>query len=229
VSTVPSTIPLTDSTTDPVAPLGAKELPTYKVAVRQLCEFAAKRGDLDSRFTPAPTSLQGMEGHREVASRRSATYEREITLTDVQGSLQVRGRADGYDPNSNRVEEVKTHRGDLERMPSNHRFLHWAQAKVYAHLICVKHNLHETDVALVYFDVSSRQETVLTQRYDSTSLASSYLALCEQFLSWSKRELEHRRQRNAVLESLQFPHAQFRPGQRILAAAVYRASVLICS
>ena len=35
---------------------------TYTVAVRELCEFTAKQGDLDLRFTPAPTALEGITG-----------------------------------------------------------------------------------------------------------------------------------------------------------------------
>jgi DNA excision repair protein ERCC-2 len=30
--------------------------PRYTVAVRALCEFTAKAGDLDLRFTPSPTA-----------------------------------------------------------------------------------------------------------------------------------------------------------------------------
>ena len=32
---------------------------TYTVAVRALCEFSAKVGDLDLRFTPSPTAQKG--------------------------------------------------------------------------------------------------------------------------------------------------------------------------
>ena len=35
----------------------------YQVAVRALCEFTAKVGDLDLRFTPSPTAQEGMTGH----------------------------------------------------------------------------------------------------------------------------------------------------------------------
>ena len=42
---------------------------SYVVAVRAMCEFTARRGDLDLRFTPAPTSLEGMAGHITVAGR----------------------------------------------------------------------------------------------------------------------------------------------------------------
>ena len=38
----------------------------HVVAVRALCEFTARTGDLDLRFTPAPSALEGMEGHRAV-------------------------------------------------------------------------------------------------------------------------------------------------------------------
>lgn len=71
--------------------------PTYTVAVRALCEFTAKRGDLDLRFTPSPTGAQGIEGHGTVTARRPAGYQREVPLEGVFETLRVRGRADGGD------------------------------------------------------------------------------------------------------------------------------------
>lgn len=50
----------------------------YRIAVRALCEFTAKVGDLDLRFTPSPTALEGIQGHRTVAARRSANYRSEV-------------------------------------------------------------------------------------------------------------------------------------------------------
>lgn len=35
---------------------------SYRIAVRALCEFTAKVGDLDLRFTPSPTALEGIAG-----------------------------------------------------------------------------------------------------------------------------------------------------------------------
>lgn len=65
------------------------------VAVRTLCAFTAKTGDLDVRFTPAPTALEGQEGHAAVAARRGAGYQREISLSGQHGELRVRGRTGG--------------------------------------------------------------------------------------------------------------------------------------
>lgn len=197
---------------------------SYVVAVRAMCEFTARRGDLDLRFTPAPTALEGMAGHGAVTSRRGARYETEISLTGTWRTLTVRGRADGYDPVSNRLEEIKTYRGDLDAMPENHRALHWAQAKVYGHLICESRGLAEVTVALVYFDIDAERETVLTEVLTANALAAFFDAQCACFVDWAERETAHRDARDAALRALQFPHAQFRSGQRELAVAVYRAA-----
>ncbi len=197
---------------------------SYVVAVRTLCEFTAKRGDLDLRFTPSPTSLEGIEGHATVTARRTAGYEAELTLTGTYGELTVRGRADGYDPALNRLEEIKTYRGQLDSMPDNHRALHWAQALVYGHLLCETRKLTELTVALVYFDIGARKETVLTQTHGAAALRAFFDLQCERFLAWAMRESAHRSARGAALARLQFPHGAFRSGQRELAVAVYRAA-----
>jgi DNA excision repair protein ERCC-2 len=195
----------------------------YLVAVRALCEFTAKRGDLDLRFTPSPSAQEGIEGHQWVASRREEHYEAEVSLSGEYKSLVVRGRADGYDPQQNLLEEVKTFRGDLHHMPDNHRALHWAQVKIYGWLLCQARGLSEIDLSLVYFDIASLRETPLTEHFDAASLREFFESCCEQFLRWAEQELAHRQARDAGLTELTFPHASFRPGQRELAAAVWRA------
>ena len=196
---------------------------TYRIAVRALCEFTAKAGDLDLRFTPSPTAQQGIAGHRTVASRRSVGYQAELSLQGEYAGVQVRGRADGYDPDANRLEEVKTYRGDLDAQPANHRQLHWAQAKVYGWLLCQKLGLADIDVALVYFDIVGEGETLLHQRYAASDLEVFFNQQCALFLGWAEREMQHRDARNRAAQTLGFPHAGFRTGQRALAETVYKA------
>ena len=199
------------------------DAPTYEVAVRALCEFTAKQGDLDLRFTPSPSALEGIAGHALIASRRGEEYETEIRLSGEYGALRVRGRADGYDPKQNRLEEFKTYRGALDRMPANHRHLHWAQVKIYGWLMCQANNLEQIRLALVYFDVASQRETVLVEEYSAQSLREYFESQCASFLQWAAHELAHRETRDASLGALNFPHASFHDGQRKLAEGVYRA------
>jgi Rad3-related DNA helicase len=201
----------------------------YSVAVRALCEFVAKQGDLDLRFTPSPTALEGIHGHSIVTARRKPTYQREVLLEGAYEHLRVRGRADGFDPELNRLEEIKTYRGDLSLMPANHRYLHWAQAKIYGWLLCQKLALDELELALVYFDISSQKETILLEHYTSQVLKEYFEHQCSLFLKWARQELDHRENRQLHLESLVFPHASFRTGQRDLAESVYKAAHVGCS
>ncbi len=200
------------------------EPPGAVVAVRALCDFAARRGDLDHRFTPSPSSNEGIAGHRTVAARRGSGYRAEVSLSGAYRHLVVRGRADGYDAARGLLEEIKTFRGDLARMPANQRALHWAQAKVYGWLVCERHGLAHLDVALVYFDVDRQQEAPpLMERCTAEALRLHFEALCASFIDWADQEHDHRARRDAALTMLRFPHEAFRSGQRELAAGVYRA------
>ena len=196
----------------------------YRVAVRALCEFTAKVGDLDLRFTPSPTAQEGISGHAIVVSRRGPNYAAELPLSGEYRGLQVRGRADGYDPEENLLEEIKTHRGDIRRIPENHRLLHWAQAKVYGWLLCCERNMPEINLAVVYFNVITRHETAFYLTASADELREFFEQQCNRFIRWAEYEREHRRQRDQALTRLRFPHAGFRTGQRQLANNVYRAA-----
>ena len=201
---------------------------SYTVGVRSLCEFTAKQGDLDLRFTPSPTSQEGIEGHAQVVARRPAGYEYEVVLQGNYQELLVKGRADGYWPERQQIEEIKTYRGDLAAVPENHRYLHMAQAKIYGHLLCEKWQLKEIRVAVIYFNVDSKAENIVSAKHTAGDLRQFFEAQCCVFLAWAKQEMHHRQQRDALLARLQFPHAQFRVGQRELAEAMYKASHRAC-
>lgn len=197
----------------------------YTVAVRELCEFTAKQGDLDLRFTPAPSALEGMAGHALVARRRGPDYQAELSLSGVyQGQLRVRGRADGFAADAGRLDEVKTHKGSLERQNPAQRALHWAQALVYGWLLCQQQGRDQLELALVYLDVGTEQETVFTRHCSAAELQAHFETQCARFLAWAQAQQAHRRARDAALLALVFPHPDFRTGQRPLAEAVYKAA-----
>lgn len=196
----------------------------YHVTVRTLAEFTAKQGDLDLRFTPSPTSIEGIQGHQLIRHRRTASYQAEVVLEGYYPGLRVTGRADGYDPECQRLEEIKTHRSSIERIPDNQQALHWAQAKLYAWLMCEREQLAQIEVSVVYFHVLSKEETAEPITVTARELQLFFNQHCEAFLAWSEQETAHRLKRNASLNTLQFPYADYRVGQKQLINAVYRAA-----
>jgi hypothetical protein len=197
---------------------------TYTVSVREFCEFTAKRGDLDRRFTPSATALEGLMGQSTVAQRRGQDYETEIALQTTCGPLRLQGRADGYDPRRRCLEEIKTIRGHPDEIPENRRQLHWAQLQTYGALFCRARDLCEIALALVYFDVESQSEVELRQVLGAEELEEVLALRCAAFLAWGRQEAAHRDARNAALKELAFPEETFRAGQRDLAEALYRTA-----
>ncbi|CAN5915715.1 ATP-dependent DNA helicase [soil metagenome] len=204
----------------------ARVVPSFAltVSVKSLCAFAAKAGDLDLRFAPAPSAQEGIAGHHLVQSRRGPGFQGEVSLSSSFGGLRVRGRADGFDLDLARVEEIKTFRGEFDAIKGNHRALHWAQARTYAAMLCEKHALAHITVALVYLDIHSGDETVLEEHRTRGDLQAEFEALCGRFMAWAQQESLHRAELTRDLSSLAFPHAGFRPGQRELAEGVFRAA-----
>ena len=196
-----------------------------KVAVRTLCEFAARHGDLDFRYTPAPSSEEGIAGHQAIQAKRGYGYKSEYSLTGKVLGMQLSGRADGYHPHKNRLEEIKTHRGDVSRIRPHQRALHRAQLRAYGALLCRQENRKNVELALVYYDTGRDKETVLTETATAGELWQELETLCGLYKAWAEQEEHHRELRDALLAKLRFPFPDFRPRQRQLAETVYKNSV----
>lgn len=194
------------------------------IAVRALAAFSAKTGSLDRRFTPGPTALEGIEGHQQVASRRGESYQTEITLKLEYKSLHIRGRADGYDPVRHCLEEIKTFYGDFEKIPANHRELHWAQAKLYGWMLCEQQGCEQINLALVYFQVGDQKEHRIEETFTAPELASYGGALAETYHQWQLQIDKRMQALQPWLEQLEFPYETMHASQRQMAEAVYKAA-----
>lgn len=197
--------------------------PLLAVSVRSLCAFAARRGDLDLRFTPSPTAQQGRDGHLLVARRRGESYESEIRLSAVCGELLVKGRADGYDPRRHELEEIKTHRGRIEDIPANQQALHRAQARLYGWMLCEARGFNALTVSRIYLEIGLETESRVSETLSADELRAFAESLCARYVGWARREAAHRSARQAWLPSLAFPLPEFRTGQREMAGSVWRA------
>ena len=198
---------------------------TTNVAVRTLCEFAARHGDLDFRYTPAPSAEEGIAGHQAIQSRRGYGYQSEYLLTGECLGLKLSGRADIYNPHRGRLEEIKTHRGDVSRIREHQRALHRAQCRAYGALLCRQDGRKSLELAVIYYDTGKDRETAVVENASADELWQELEDLCRQYRDWAQQEAHHREQRDALLSQLTFPFPDFRPRQRQLAETVYKSSV----
>lgn len=198
----------------------------YTVSVRDLAAFCHRSGDIDHRFTPSPTAEQGIEGHQRVYRRRPDSFQREYpvsaTVTLAGADLLIRGRADGYDAQQGLVEEIKTCRVPAQAIPEAVTRLHLAQARIYAALIAADEGAEEMLVQLTWFNIDSGEEHILQNRYTRRELDEFLTATLARFSDWMARLVALRRVRDHKLSYLDFPHGEFRRGQRDIAELVYK-------
>ncbi|MDO4548578.1 MAG: ATP-dependent DNA helicase [Clostridia bacterium] len=196
---------------------------SQRVSARALAEFALAGGDL--RFGSISAMREGAALHRSEQSRYPEGFQKEVSLSltvvasDV--NLTVYGRADGVCLTSSPpvIEEIKSAQGDL---PGDGFPVHWAQANIYAHMLCQNNGFDEIEVRLKYVN---RQGKSRVHRRVMTSLCLSGIfegyagAYCE----WISRVWRASDRRRPSMRALEFPFESYRAGQREMAAATYQA------
>lgn len=213
--------------TDPAA----TEVPqAHIVSVHSLVEFELQAGDLTSGgFQRRDRTLLGTQGHKQVQRSRLEDYEAEVEIAyrveDADLPLEVQGRMDGLYANREPViiEEIKTTTLSLDLVNEEHNPLHWAQAQCYAYMYARQHQLSGVTVHLTYFHLDSQQEKTFVRHYPQAELELFFLNLITPYLAWFRRMYAWQARRDQSIQQLNFPYAEYRPGQREMAVAVYKA------
>lgn len=204
--------------------------PVYSVSVRSLVEFVLQDGDLTQVGFQLPNRAQaGTQGHKRVQRSRPEGYQSEVEIAfqveDVEPPMEVRGRIDGLYTTRQPVtiEEIKTTTLALDQINEEHNLLHWAQAQCYAYMLARQTNLPEVCIHLTYYQLDSKVEKTFERIFSAIELETFFYKLITNYLAWFRKVLERQVQRDRSIRELDFPYADFRPGQRDMAVAVYKA------
>ena len=202
--------------------------PLVCVRVRQLVEFALRRGDLGGTrdFVGSDRALAGIRGHQRLQRSRPAGYQKEIRLAHdiVEESfvLRVQGRIDGLILSESGVliEEIKTTQG---RWNGDADPLHWAQAKIYGFIYAHDHACKRIALRLAYLDLETDKVSEFLERFSFGELSAFFEAAIGVYLDWVRDQQRWLSIRDQSIRQLAFPFERYRPGQRKIAVAVYRA------
>lgn len=205
------------------------------VSVHSLVEFVLQAGDLTSGgFQKRDRAQLGTQGHKQVQRSRPEGYETEVEIAyRVEGAdppMEVRGRIDGLYASEEPViiEEIKTTTLSLELVNEQHNQLHWAQAQCYAYMYAQQHNLSRISIHLTYYHLdsgerSSQKEKTFERYFTRTELETFFCDLITPYLDWFRKIHVWQAKRDQSIQQLDFPYDDYRPGQREMAVAVYKA------
>ena len=200
----------------------------YSVSVRGLVEFVLRTGDLGGAtdFVRPSRALEGTRGHQRIQRSRPPGYQAEVKLSTVvetdEFNLRIQGRIDGLLPalESILIEEIKTVASpwDGEADP-----LHWAQLKIYGYLYSQIAASSTFELQLTYLNLDSGAVTEFRDRSTGEELRLFFQQTVEIYVAWLREYHHWRILRDDSIRRLEFPFAEYRPGQRQFAVAVYRA------
>ena len=203
---------------------------TVHLPIRQLVEFLLRTGSIDSRFTGFDRALEGAHIHRKLQKAAGDGYQAEVFLSverqaeDITFTLE--GRADGIftdETGTVVIDEIKTTAVPPEEITEDMNPCHWAQGMVYGAIYAAQQSLPELNVRLTYYQIDTDQIIRFIRRFTQQELDEFLDKLLCQYAPWAQRRIEWDVKRTQSLAALQFPFAQYRPGQRAMAGEIYRA------
>jgi DNA excision repair protein ERCC-2 len=206
---------------------------TFHIAVRSLIEQVFRSGDLNLEFTGAGRSVDAIRAHQRVQNSRPENYTPEVTVSHRIETdrfvLEIGGRIDGvYAASEDEkretviVEEIKTTKRQLDDFRSHDEPVHWGQLKMYAFIYATRNELKEIQTQLTYYHLDSGQTLEILRHFDILELETFFQEVVRRYLEWAEALSEWRKSRDASIGEVSFPFAEFRPGQREMAASVFR-------
>ncbi|MCI8361263.1 MAG: ATP-dependent DNA helicase [Clostridiales bacterium] len=221
-----------------------------RLPVRELVAFLLRGGSIDNRLGGVDRALEGGRIHRRLQKAAGDGYRAEVSLSLTVGldglTVSVEGRADGlfYPPEAGDshalwsqapaegdcdgppplvVDEIKTTLLPFDQLTEAFNPSHWAQALCYAHICAEKEELPQVGVRLTYFQAETEEIRYYRRRFSRDFLAGFFARILEKYKKWADWQTGWNHRRDEAARALSFPFPHYRPGQREMAAAVYRA------
>ena len=201
----------------------------YRISVRRLVEFVLRGGDIDDRRGEGSQQAmaEGSRIHRKLQKEAGGDYRAEVALAGTLSYEDVRvkleGRADGIftaPDGTVTIDEIKGIYADpaewVEPVP-----VHLAQAVCYAHLYARENGCDRMNVRVTYCRFETEDVRCFERSYTAEELEAEVERLLAMFARFVRYETGHRACLQETVASLEFPFP-YRPGQRDLAAAVYK-------
>ena len=201
----------------------------YSVNVRTVAEFAFEGGDLAADYSAVERMREGMEGHLTLQRQLDSSWRTEepqaidVHVEDID--VRVQGRVDAVRRHGGAltIEEIKTTRRNPAYIGADEFPVHWAQAEMYAAMICKKEGYAVCEVALIYYNINGSRAR-LSRTYTSERLWALLIEYLSPYARWLMAMEEWRGKFMPSVARLRFPFDNYRDGQRQMAKNAYVAA-----
>lgn len=220
-----------------------------KISVRNLVEFILREGDIDNRRGKGASAEAMQEGsriHRKIQRKKGSDYHAEVPLklmvTQENYDLLIEGRADGIqiecksgnevsfadnfnhmDITEDMVVTIDEIKGIYMKLDMLHAPIgvHEAQAKCYAYIFALQHDIPKITVQMTYCNLDTEEIKYFSKEYSFEELQEWFEDVIQEYRKWADFQYAWKILRRDSIKKLEFPY-EYRKGQKELAAGVYR-------
>ncbi|WP_084193616.1 ATP-dependent DNA helicase [Salimicrobium flavidum] len=203
---------------------------SMKISVRELAEYAHRKGDIDERFRSSKALTEGTAIHQAIQKEYKETEEKEVYLEYIydtkQMSFHIHGRCDGIlqEEDGPVIDEIKSTSLELEELEEDRFPVHWGQAYGYAFLYCRREELAGVNVQLTYVQKTTKKKARFRRYLSVQELEAAVQYMVEAYTPYASVLLRMHEQKQKTIPELRFPFPSYREGQRTFAGSVYRAA-----
>ena len=199
------------------------------ISVRELVEFALRKGSIDFRYTGRQRGAQGTKIHQLIQKQYKEGDLSEVSISETVKyngmEITLQGRIDGviFDEGNIIIDEIKSTRMPLDEIHEEFSQVHWAQGMVYAFLYCIENSIDEISVQLTYYNVDIKEVKRFKKSFNFEKLKDYlYEDLIKKYSKWANKLSEWKRLRDESINRLPFPYESYRLGQRKLVISIYK-------
>lgn len=204
-----------------------------RISIRELVEFISRGGSIQNELTNPVRALEGTRIHQMLQKKQAEQYHSEISLTythafDENTRLILQGRADGIiiDETGVTIDEIKSTSEPLEEITHiTHHMVHYDQARMYAYIYAIQHELTAISVQLTYYQVDTNALKQLKETLSIGELCAFFQEKMNAYYRFIHNIDQYQQLRDASLHDLPFPYATYRVGQKEMAVSVFNAIV----
>lgn len=205
--------------------IGLKEV---RISAKDIAQFLYGSGDITTDRVLQIRAQEGIEIHLFWQSQYLSSDEREVFVKTIfsheEFKVEVTGRIDGILHREEGIilEEIKSTKMDFEYLDIDSIPAHLVQAKLYAYMYMLEHQLKKIKVMLTYIQVEDRTTLQFEKVYTFKVLETFFTKTLLKYVEWVEKLDQHEESRQKSIEGLRFPFDDYRINQREFMAHVYR-------
>ena len=199
-----------------------------KIGIKDLATFICQTGDLTTEFFSNKDLENGTKVHKLIQSKYNEESKAEVYIKKeinyLGKDILLHGFIDGVLNINDEliIEEIKSTTMEIDEFNPDTKKEYLAQLKVYGYLYALENNIDRIHLRLTYVSIVDYSHDSIDYYFDIEELEEFTFDLLEQYMYWLDLQELAEQRKNESIQTIKFPFANMRPGQRDMMRACFQ-------